>query len=291
MRPAHFTKRPQTFDAFDLEHLKGSQVSLSPPRALRSAPERPLAEPPAPVAIVAGFESSYGKRLSACVSASRRLSVIGEGLPWHCLAASLELHHPDVALVCNEALDVVEMAGLVRAHPQTGVVVVAHHLSEARARTLDDCGVAAMLERSLDQWLLVLLTVAVARGIRGGLRMSAPPAATEPTDRRLASLSPREAVVLELLKEHRSLAEIAAALGVTRATVSSHAQSIYGKLGVSGRDQLRLLLQSLQPVAPRSEPAVLATRERVAFSAPTRPRHEPRWVTRPLAGLTRPATA
>jgi DNA-binding CsgD family transcriptional regulator len=56
--------------------------------------------------------------------------------------------------------------------------------------------------------------------------------ATEPL------LTPREGEVLSLLREHRSNAQIALALGIGVETVRSHARHIYRKLGVSSRRTL-----------------------------------------------------
>jgi DNA-binding NarL/FixJ family response regulator len=215
---------------------------------------------------------------------SRKLEVIDASLPWHGAAPAIERHRPRVALVCDEALDAVELSRIARQHPETGIVVVARRLTEARARVLDSLGAAAMLQRDVDRWLLVLLSVAVAFGIRGGVHMPCP-SATACEDPRLARLSSHEAVVLELLKEHRQLAEIAAALGVSVETIRSQAKSIYRKLGVSSRLQLRALLRSLEaPAVPSPARDVeLATRERVAFASRARTRWRAGWIHRPLA--------
>lgn len=53
-----------------------------------------------------------------------------------------------------------------------------------------------------------------------------------------ASLTPRERDVLKEMLDGQSDKEIAAALALSRYTVSQHAHSIYRKLGVSGRKEL-----------------------------------------------------
>lgn len=64
----------------------------------------------------------------------------------------------------------------------------------------------------------------------------------EPGDERASqSLTEREREVALLLREGKTLKEIALELSVSVATVKSHANSAYRKLGVSGRKELRLV--------------------------------------------------
>ena len=62
---------------------------------------------------------------------------------------------------------------------------------------------------------------------------------SEPSPAGSELLTPREAEVLELLRDGRPNAQIAAALHITVETVRTHARHIYRKLGVSSRRDLR----------------------------------------------------
>jgi DNA-binding CsgD family transcriptional regulator len=124
----------------------------------------------------------------------------------------------------------------------------------------------------------------IARGARGGIHMNSSEALTETMAPKLAGLSTRESLVLELLREHRSLGAIAGALGVSRATINSQAQSIYRKLGVSSRGELR---EAIAAMDPQTEPGriqreMTTPRTRVAFASRNRERGVPGWVQRPL---------
>jgi DNA-binding NarL/FixJ family response regulator len=216
-----------------------------------------------PTALLVGFEGPYGDWLAAQLAGSGKLAVLGQSIECSSAAAAIALHRPDAAIVCDEALDTVGLARLARCDPTTGVVVIARRLTAARIRVLDACDVGAMFQRKIDRALLALTVGAVARGIRGGIYLT--PTTTDgraPGHPGFGSLSRREEVVLELLREHRQLGEIAEALGVGRATIDSQAKSIYRKLGISGRscrDELRCLLTSLDAGEPESGSAAAAS--------------------------------
>jgi len=60
-------------------------------------------------------------------------------------------------------------------------------------------------------------------------------ATQQKTSRETVSLTPAEARVLALLATYRTLAAIGEELGIGRATVKTHVQHIYKKLGVGTR--------------------------------------------------------
>jgi DNA-binding NarL/FixJ family response regulator len=70
---------------------------------------------------------------------------------------------------------------------------------------------------------------------RAVLSAGEPPAAEEDS---VASLSPRERQVLQLIAEGASSKRAASILGVTRKTVDHHRQSVMGKLGLHSVGEL-----------------------------------------------------
>jgi DNA-binding NarL/FixJ family response regulator len=67
--------------------------------------------------------------------------------------------------------------------------------------------------------------------------------AARAADDRLASLTPRELEIALAIGEGRSNAEVAARLYLSVPTVKSHVSAIFGKLGVTNRVQVALLVQ------------------------------------------------
>lgn len=79
---------------------------------------------------------------------------------------------------------------------------------------------------------------AAARGIGAGRQM--PDTSASPG---LEALSPREAEVVQLLLQNLPNKRIASALDVSLDTVKWHLKNVYGKLGVSGRDEAQARLR------------------------------------------------
>ncbi|MCA0242190.1 MAG: LuxR C-terminal-related transcriptional regulator [Proteobacteria bacterium] len=79
-----------------------------------------------------------------------------------------------------------------------------------------------------------------------------PPAASTPAATRaaLAGLSPREAEIVSLLVRSLSNKRIARALNLSIDTVKWHLKNVYGKLGVSGRDEVILRVRDAAGAAP-----------------------------------------
>lgn len=242
---------------------------------------------PRPIALVAGFASPYGDRLSSHLRAVRTIVLTDGPGDLERIASTIESLKPHVAVVRDEAVDTVELAALVREHPDTGFVVVARNLTRSRQLALEGVKVAAMLPSDVDGRLLVLVIHAVARGVRGGIHVTDAPAAAVFQDPRLARLSSQETVVLELLKEHRQLQEIAGALSLGLETVRTQTKSIYRKLGVSSRAELRALLKSLNLPGSRAQGrrATPGTTDRLAFRRRCRVRRQAIRILPPLRPL------
>jgi DNA-binding NarL/FixJ family response regulator len=193
----------------------------------------------------------------------RRADVAG------CLLVGTE--QVEVAVVCAEAFDLVGLALLVRDHPDTGVVAVTRRLSLVRLHALRASGVAAIVRRGIDRRRVTSLVEAVAHGARGGMYL-ADSIGPGPDDVFARYVSQRELPLVALLAESRSLREIASVLGVELPTVKSRAQSIYRKIAVADRRELRALLVSQERLQSIESPAT-----RLAFRRHRPPPIRPGW--------------
>jgi DNA-binding NarL/FixJ family response regulator len=170
------------------------------------------------------------------------------------LVRALTTHRPDVAVVdvrlpptfTDEGLRAVlearaEMPGLP-------VLVLSQYVEQLYARELlaDSRGGVGYLLK--DRVSNVGQFVDAVRQVAGGGTAMDPEVVSQLLSRRsadapIASLTPREREVLELMAEGRSNAAIAARMFVTEKAVSKHSNGIFGKLGLpqSEDDNRRVL--------------------------------------------------
>lgn len=189
------------------------------------------------------------------------IEVVGEAADGEAALALVESEHPDLVLMDLRmpGLDGVEATARIAAeHPATAVLVLTTFADDAsiaaalragaRGYLTKDAG-RAQLEAAIRAVGVGQTTLAPEVGARvlAGLAepVSAPerPAAdgrapsAESLRRRFPALTPREAEVLALVAEGRSNPEIAAALFLSTATVKSHTNTIFAKLGTTTRAQ------------------------------------------------------
>ena len=161
-------------------------------------------------------------------------------------------HRPDVVLMDLRmpVLDGVEATRQIRAaQPDTEIVVLTTHADEAsildamragaRGYLTKDAGIAeisravhaaAAHQAVLDPVAQSALIEAASAGARAGGPASAP--ASLPDE-----LTPREAEVLSLIARGLSNGEIAATLVVSEATVKTHINHVFAKIGARDRAQ------------------------------------------------------
>ena len=176
------------------------------------------------------------------------LMLLDQRLPGHLwrdaatLAAAVRLlrNAPDINLVLLD-LDLSDSRGLVtlervrEAAPQVPVVVLSAHDSRDQVLAAIELGAAGFLSKTVDAEQLVR---GVQRVLAGGVILPATFNPAEPHDvQGQPELSDRQRDVLRLLIDGLSNKLIGRALDLTEATVKSHLQQVYRKLGVESRTQ------------------------------------------------------
>lgn len=191
-----------------------------------------------PIAVaIAQFEDIVSLGLRSLIDDDPRLRLVAADVSPEELPAALTRLTPDVALLNLAALArPAELRELHTAAPLVRLVVLADNPTAGQCRQLLGFGATACLAKTTEAPDLLHAIHLASRGLQvlpgSGPHVGQPAGATP--------LTPREADVLGLLQDGRSNAEIAAALHVGVETVRTHARSIYRKLGVSTRRELRV---------------------------------------------------
>jgi DNA-binding NarL/FixJ family response regulator len=145
---------------------------------------------------------------------------------------------PTVVVIGDDLLPAGEhlAADLRSAHPALGVVVVSHRTDNASFQRFRAAGASAFVSRSAPA-TAVLAAIRHAATQPDEFRAFGVPWTVEWEANRTPALSHREQQVLELLKDGRPAADIAASLQVGKGTVRTYVTRLYAKLGVSNRSQ------------------------------------------------------
>jgi DNA-binding NarL/FixJ family response regulator len=190
--------------------------------------------------LIARFEDLVARGLRALIEEDDTLSLVAADIPHELLPAALDRAVPQVAIVNFGSLrSPAEVHEIHSAHPRTRLIVLANHPSPSECNQMLAFGATACLSKETQARDILNAVHLASRGLHvlpktarefGLTRMPGP-----------ELLTPREADVLELLRDGRSNAEIAMALHVGIETVRTHARNIYRKLGVRTRRDLATL--------------------------------------------------
>jgi DNA-binding NarL/FixJ family response regulator len=160
--------------------------------------------------------------------------------------------HPDADLVLLDLMmpgsrSFAELAWLRSQHPAIAVLVVSATENSDVIRQAGAFGAAGYVRKSSP---LPQLVDAIRTVLDGGEWLPEP-AADSGADRgklaaRLASLTPQQFRVLELLARGRLNKQIAAELGISEQTTKAHVSATLAKLGVRNRTQASLLYGELE---------------------------------------------
>ncbi len=194
--------------------------------------------------------------LTTLLSAAPGLVPVGAAADGEQAVALAHRVQPDVVLMDLRmpVLDGVEATRRIRAElPDVEVVVLTTHADEAsiidallagaRGYLTKDAGIAeigravqaaAAHQALLDPVVQARLLEAVSSASAHGRQMAPAPQPAEPLP---DGLTPREAEVLTLIAQGLANGEIAASLFVSEATVKSHINHLFAKIGVRDRAQ------------------------------------------------------
>jgi DNA-binding NarL/FixJ family response regulator len=189
------------------------------------------------VVVVARFEDLVDRGLRALIDEDDHIELRAAGVPHERLAAAIETHRAQVALLNYGSLRTpLEVRELVATHPDTHLIVLANRPSPAECNQMLAFGATACLSKETQARDVLSAIHLASRGLQVLRRTEAEVDALPSSGPEL--LTPREAAVLELLQGGRSNGEIAAQLHIGVETVRTHARSIYRKLGIRSRREL-----------------------------------------------------
>jgi DNA-binding NarL/FixJ family response regulator len=224
---------------------------------------------------IARFDDLVALGLQTALEADPSISIVARDLTPARIGSMLRVYRPRVLILDVGSLgDYVQVREITIEHPETRLVLLGHGLSSVESAQLLAFGASVCLTTGTQLRDLRHAIHLASRGLQLQLLPTSPGTqATEPL------LTPREGDVLSLLRQNRTNAQIALALGIGVETVRSHARHIYRKLGVSSRRTLLALAgagASPAPAGPATYPATYPARSRsVAPSDARRPQRRP----------------
>jgi DNA-binding NarL/FixJ family response regulator len=189
-----------------------------------------------PITIVLGdFEDLIARGLRVLLEEDENLEIVAAGAGLDAMAELLAEHDPKVAILNFGSLrSPIDVNHLHQSHPHTRLLILASRPTAAECNQMLAFGATACLSKETEARDILTAVHLASRGLH--VLPKNRPGTAAPLGPEL--LTPREADVLELLRQGRSNAEIALALHVSIETVRTHRRNIYRKLGVRTRREL-----------------------------------------------------
>jgi DNA-binding NarL/FixJ family response regulator len=189
-----------------------------------------------PITVVLGeFEDIVARGLRVLLEEDENLEIVRADVDLDALPVILAEHSPKVAILNFGSLrSPIEVNHLHQAHPETRLLILASRPTPAECNQMLAFGATACLSKETQARDILTAVHLASRGLHVLPKNGAGP--TAPMGPEL--LTPREADVLDHLRQGRSNAEIALALHVSIETVRTHRRNIYRKLGVRTRREL-----------------------------------------------------
>lgn len=189
-----------------------------------------------PVTIVLGeFEDLIARGLRVLLEEDDNFRVVAAGVDLDAMATMFAEHSPKVAIINFGSLrSPIEVNHLHQRHPATRLLILASRPTPAECNQMLAFGATACLSKETEARDILTAVHLASRGLHVLPKNGAGPTPAMGPE----LLTPREADVLELLRQGRANAEIALALHISVETVRTHRRNIYRKLGVRTRREL-----------------------------------------------------
>jgi DNA-binding NarL/FixJ family response regulator len=196
--------------------------------------------------VVADDQAAVRDGLVALLSVTAGVEVVGEAADGAAAVAAAETQRPDVVLMDLRmpVMDGVEATRLIGERvPEARVVVLTTHADDASILKALRAGATGYLTKESGRAEIARAIEAAASGqsvLAGGVAARLLAAAVDVAavaDVRAAELTPREAEVLTLIARGKSNTEIAGELFVSAATVKTHINNLFAKIGARDRAQ------------------------------------------------------
>lgn len=183
---------------------------------------------------ISRFPDLLALGLETALAADPSVSIVARNVAPARIGTMLRADQPRVLVLDVGALrDFAQVREITLEHPDTYLVLLMHGLSSVDSAQLLAFGASVCLTMDIELRDLRHAIHLASRGLQLQLLPNSPETQTnEPL------LTPREGEVLALLRQNKTNAQIALALGIGVETVRSHARQIYRKLGVTSRRTL-----------------------------------------------------
>jgi DNA-binding NarL/FixJ family response regulator len=212
-----------------------------------------------PTVVATAFEDLVSIGLRVLISEDPNLELVAAGVAMEAMELTIERFRPDVVLLNFGTLGSPgRVLQLHRAHPETRIVVLANKPTAAECNAMLSFGATACLSKETEGRDIVNAIHLASRGMRLLPRSAATGEVLGAGIQGAELLTPREAEVLQLLRDGARNAEIAHELSIGIETVRTHARHIYRKLGIGSRRELTRLARQ-DPIVVDEERRPLST--------------------------------
>jgi DNA-binding NarL/FixJ family response regulator len=192
-----------------------------------------------PTVVATKFEDLVAIGLRSLISEDPHLELIATDVPMESVERAIEHHRPDVALLNFGTLgSPARVLQLHQVYPGTHIVVLANRPTAAECNQMLSFGATACLSKETEGRDIINAIHLASRGLHLLPRSAAATGLGRPQLHGAELLTPREAEVLERLRDGATNAAIAHELSIGIETVRTHARNIYRKLGISSRREL-----------------------------------------------------